>query len=72
MLGSYEEKIMRKKIRPFLIGTVKMKVDFNFYICPLGIVLRTILPTVRLRIEVGGVGLRNKAVNQNFNAIKIY
>lgn len=49
-----------------------MKVDFNFCVCPLGIVLRTILPTVKLRIEVGGVGLRNKAVNQNFNAIKIY
>lgn len=49
-----------------------MKVGFNFWICPLGIVLRTLLPTVRLRIEVGGVDLRNKAVNQNFNAIKIY
>lgn len=67
MLGNDEEKVMRRKIRPVLTGTVKMKVDFNFCI-----VLRTLLPTVRLRIEVGGVGLRNKAVNQNFNAIKIY
>lgn len=73
MLGNYEEKIMRGKNHDlFLTGTVKMKVDFNFYICPLGIVLRTLLPTARLRIEVGGAGLRNKAVNQNFNAIKIY
>lgn len=27
---------------------------------------------MKLRIEGGGVGLRNNAVNQNFNAIKIY
>lgn len=68
MLGNYENYEGRKKMRPFLTGTAK--VDFNFYICPLGIVLRTVLPTARLRIEVGGLGLRNKAVNQNFNAIK--
>lgn len=66
------KKMMQKKIRPLLPGTVKIQVDFNFCICPLAIVLRTILPTVKLRIEVGGVGLRNKAVKQNFSAIKIY